>query len=83
MVITQPNLLDRVFHFLSDNPDPEEVLNLSTTKAESARIAELARKDRANTMSYAEEQEMHQYLLAERYVRLAKAKALERLAERE
>jgi hypothetical protein len=81
MVLAQSSLLDRVFHLLADNPNPEDILALYTTEEESNRITELAQKNRANELTYSEEQEMQQYLLAERYVRMAKAKALERLSK--
>ena len=80
MVLAQSSLLDRVFHFLTDNPSPEEVLDWYTTEVESARIGELIEKNRAGTLTVSDRQEVEQYFLAERYVRLAKAKALERLA---
>lgn len=73
------SILDRVFHLLATSPSPEEVLELHTTPEESSRLEELSKKNNAGTLTTEETFEIQQYLLAEKYVRLAKAHAFVKL----
>jgi len=73
------DMLDRVFYALAKAASPEEILSLHSTPEENERLEELAQKNRAGTLSINETLEINQYILAERYVRLAKAHAFLRL----
>lgn len=75
-MVAEADILDRVFHFFAGFPSPQEVLELHTSESESARIKHLTEKSKKNTISNEEERELEIYFRAEKYVRLAKAKAL-------
>jgi len=73
------DILDRVFSALARSVSPEEIMNIQSTSEENDRIEELAQKNRDGTLSIKEAFEVNQYLLAEKYVRLAKAHAYLRI----
>lgn len=75
MVPVQVGILDRVFYALARAASPEEILALHSTPEESERLEELSQKNRDGNLTTQEIVEIQQYLLAERYVRLAKAHA--------
>ncbi|MEM9929500.1 MAG: hypothetical protein AAF840_06760 [Bacteroidota bacterium] len=75
----QAGILDRVFHLLATSPSPEEIMSLHTTPEENSRLEELSKKNKEGTLSLEESYEIQQYLLAEKYVRLAKAHAFAKL----
>lgn len=75
----QVDILDRVFYALAKSATPEEILAIYSTPAESQRFDELTEKKIDGTLSSDEKYEVHQFLLAERYMRLAKAYAFAKL----
>ena len=79
MTIVRTPLLDRVFNVLADMPSPEDILAISATPEENARMDYLTRKAHEETLTEEERIEAQQYVLAERYVQLAKARALVKL----
>lgn len=78
-MVAQASMLDRVFYLLINLPSPEEILAISTTPEENLRLERLAEKKEMGKLTAAEEEEVKEYVLAEKYVRLAKAKAIRRL----
>lgn len=60
---------------LARSASPEAVLAVQATERETERFAQLARESKSRTLAFEEAMELHHYLLAERYVRLAKAHA--------
>lgn len=71
-----------VLEFLASLPTPEEVLALRPDPALTARVRELLEKNREGGLSSAEAEEWRRYAYAEHLVRLAKAKATQRLQAR-
>ena len=78
-MVAELNLLERVFMVLADSPRPEEVMALQTTEAENERLEYLQQRRNEGTLSVQELIEIEKYLDAERFVRLAKAKAFAKL----
>lgn len=72
-------LLSRVIDVLSDFPTPEIVMNLRTNEAEESRLEELSAKNEAGSLSFEERIELEHYRVAEHMVRMAKARAYNRL----
>jgi hypothetical protein len=75
-MVLEVDALDRVFHLLASFPTPEEVLLLKAIEEESQRFDFLLDKNRESTLSVQETEELNKFVLAERYMRMAKAKAL-------
>lgn len=82
MTATHPSLLDRIFHALANFPSPEDVLAISMTPEESRRVDYLIQRKKDGTITPEELQEAREYMRAERYVQLAKTKALMKLREK-
>jgi hypothetical protein len=68
-----------VLEFLAGLPSPEEMLALRPAPKLQTRIEALLDKNRTGGLSQAEEQEWTHYQYLEHLVRLAKAKALQKL----
>jgi hypothetical protein len=71
---------EEVLEFLADNPTPEQILSLRPSAGLQARVSELLEKRKAGSLSSRENIELERYLMLEHLVRLAKARARERLA---
>ena len=69
-----------VLEKLAELPSPQEVLALRPSPELQARITELLRKNRDEGLIPEEEAEWQRYELVEHLVRLAKARALAKLA---
>jgi predicted transcriptional regulator len=70
-----------VLELLATLPTPEEVLALQPSPSLEARVRELLEKNRAGGLLPAEEEEWRRYAYAEHLVRLAKARAAEKLKQ--
>jgi hypothetical protein len=70
-----------VLELLARLPTPEEVLALRPSSALEARVRELLEKNRAGGLSPAEEDEWRRYQYVEHLVRLAKARAAQKLKQ--
>jgi predicted transcriptional regulator len=70
-----------VLELLARLPAPEEVLALRPSPALEARVRELLEKNRAGGLSPPEEEEWRRYAYAEHLVRLAKARAAQKLKQ--
>jgi hypothetical protein len=79
MPLVEVGILDRVFYALARASSPEEILSLYSNEEENERLEELTQKNKAGELSITEMFELQQYLLAEKYVRLAKAHAFAKL----
>ena len=70
-----------ILELLATLPTPEEVLALRPSPALTARVHELLEKNREGALSPAEEDEWRRYAYAEHLVRLAKARAAQKLKQ--
>lgn len=75
-MVIEIDALDKVFHLLASFPTPQEVIELKASEEESNRFDFLVEKNRKNELSPSETEELDKFILAERYMRMAKAKAL-------
>jgi hypothetical protein len=71
-----------VFETLARLPSPEEVLALRPAQHLQDRIEELLAKNRAGGLSVEERREWDRYEYIEHLIRLAKARAMQRQAQR-
>jgi|GEM_PF-6935700 hypothetical protein len=76
------DILDRVFHALVKLASPEKIMALHSTPEENERIEELTPKNRDGTLSVNGTYGISNYILAEKYVRLAKAHAFLRIKQK-
>ena len=72
--------LTQVLEKLAELPSPQEVLALRPSGELQARISELLHKNREQGLTPAEETEWQRYEWVEHLVRMAKARALAKLA---
>lgn len=70
-----------VLEFLAGLPSPEEVMTLRPSPSLQARIDDLLARNRAGGLATAEEEEWRQIEALEHLVRMAKARARQRLNE--
>lgn len=75
-MVVEINALDRVFHLLASFPTPEEVIQLKASEEERSRFDFLTEQNKKNKLTPSESEELDKFILAERYMRMAKAKAL-------
>lgn len=68
-----------VLEFLASLPSPREILSLRPSDRLQSQIQDLLEKSRAGTLSYREEQDWERYEFLEHLVRMAKAKAHQKL----
>ena len=68
-----------VLEFLASLPTPQEIIALRPSEALQARISALLEKNRTGGLTHAEEQEWEQFQYLEHLVRLAKARAYQKL----
>jgi hypothetical protein len=66
--------------FLAGGTTPQGVIDFQPTEAAKARVGELIQKQKAMALSNDEGAELNQYLQIEHIMRLAKARARQRLA---
>ena len=65
---------------LASQPTPEQVLALRPSDAMQARVSELLRRSKSDGLSRGDESELDRYLYLEHLVRLAKARAIEKIS---
>lgn len=75
--------VDEVTQFLATLPAPEQILAFRASPAVEARIADLLEKSRAAGLTEDEEREWQTYEYAGHLIRMAKANAALKLAERD
>ncbi len=73
------NIYDELADLLA-SMDTEKVLHFHASPAAQQRLEILLEKNKVNELSPSEEQELEKYMAVEHIVRLAKARARQRLA---
>jgi hypothetical protein len=68
-----------VIEVLASQPTPEEILALHPTPALQERVSNLLRRNKHEGLTVEERAELDRYLVLEHLVRVAKARAFERL----
>ena len=77
MVITR--VFDEIVDFITSAPQPEQILNFKPSTAAQRRLETLLEKKREEGLSDNEKHELEQYLTIEHIMRLAKARARQRI----
>jgi hypothetical protein len=76
---TVETVYDHVADFIADM-NPSKLLELRATEVARERLTELIEKEKDAGLSPVEKDELDHYLVLERLIRLAKARARQRLA---
>jgi len=71
---------DTVADFIA-SMNPQKVLDMRASQEMQQRLEELIEKEKQEGLSAAEKDELDHYIVLERLIRLAKARALYRLAQ--
>lgn len=77
MVITR--VFDEIVDFITSAPQPEQILNFKPSTAAQRRLETLLEKKREEGLNDNEKHELEQYLTIEHIMRLAKARARQRI----
>lgn len=77
MVITR--VFDEIVEFITSAPQPEQILNFKPSTVAQRRLESLLDKKREEGLNEVEKHELEQYLTIEHIMRLAKARARQRL----
>ena len=73
---------DELVDFIAKASTPREVIEFQPSPATKERVFQLLRRDKSSTgLEPEEKQELERFLVLEHLLRLAKAKARERLAQ--
>lgn len=78
MVATR--FFDEIVDFLTSCPTPEEVLAFKASANLQARADVLLEKNREGTLTPSEKEELDQFMVIEHLMRLAKARARQRIS---
>ena len=78
MVVTR--VFDEIVDLITSAPQPEQILNFKPSIAAQRRLEMLLDKQREEGLTDDEKHELEQYLTIEHIMRLAKARARQRLA---
>ena len=78
MVVTR--VFDEIVDFITSTPQPEQILKFKPSADAQMRLESLLDKKREDGLSADENHELEQYLTIEHIMRLAKARARQRLA---
>ncbi len=70
---------DEIVDFIAAGTTPQSVIDFRPSEATKAKVAELIRRQKTSSLSAEEEAELNQYLQLEHLMRLAKARARQRL----
>lgn len=71
---------DEIVDFITSAPSPAQILAFKPSAAMQSRVNELLEKKREGSLTEPEAREVEQFLMLEHLMRLAKAKARQRLA---
>lgn len=71
---------DEIIDFIASGPSPQEILAFKPSASMQNRVDELLEKKRESGLSESEAREVEQFLMVEHIMRLAKARARQRLA---
>ncbi|HBE19710.1 MAG TPA: hypothetical protein DEG17_24115 [Cyanobacteria bacterium UBA11149] len=77
------NFIDekQIIDLLASQPTPEEILAIKPSAEFQSRVSDLLGQSKAGTLSAKGEAELERYLTIEHLVRLAKARAFEKLRQ--
>lgn len=70
---------DEMVDFITSAPLPEQILTFKPSTTSILRLEKLLDKKRSEMLSLSEQQELDQFLLVEHLMRMAKARAKQRL----
>ncbi len=70
---------DEIVDFIAAGTTPQSVIDFRPSEATKAKVAELIRRQKTSSLSAEEEAELNQYLQLKHLMRLAKARARQRL----
>ena len=73
-------IFDEIVDFITSAPLPEQILSYKPSLKAQNRLEELLERKREQELSEGDKHELEQYLLIEHLMRLAKARARQRLA---
>jgi hypothetical protein len=71
---------EELVEFIAGGTTPQAVIDFRPSELTKARVAELIHRQKTTSLSAEETGELNQYLLIEHVMRLAKARARQRLA---
>ncbi len=72
---------DEFVDFIASGSTPQSVIDFRPSEETKAHVAELIRRQKADSLSLDETAELNQYLHIEHLMRLAKARARQRLQQ--
>ena len=78
MVVTR--VFDEIVDFITSAPHPEQIINFKPSTTAQRRLEMLLDKQREEGLTDVEKHELEQYLTIEHIMRLAKARARQRIA---
>lgn len=70
---------DEIVDFITSAPHPEQILSFRPSDKSVKRLEELVQKNQEDNLDEQEKNELQQYMLVEHLMRLAKARARQRL----
>jgi hypothetical protein len=70
---------DEIVDFITSAPRPEQILSFRPSEKSVKRLEELVEKNQEGSLDEQEKHELQQYMLIEHLMRLAKARARQRL----
>ncbi len=70
---------DEIVDFITSAPRPEQILSFRPSEKSVRRLEELVEKNQEGNLDEQEKHELQQYMLIEHLMRLAKARARQRL----
>lgn len=71
---------DEIVDFITSAPRPEQILAFRPSEKSVKRLEELVQKNQEGDLDEKEKHELQQFMLVEHLMRLAKARARQRLA---
>jgi hypothetical protein len=74
------NCYEEVIDFIASGPSPNDVVSFRVSEGGNQRVSLLIEREKAGDLSAAEKSELDHYLELEHIMRLAKARARQRLA---
>ena len=78
--MTLSKVFDELVELITSAPQPEQIVHFKPSPAAQKRLEELLLKKREDVLNDDEKHELEQYLTIEHIMRLAKARARQRLA---
>jgi hypothetical protein len=75
-----PRVFDEIIDFITSGPMPQDIIAFKPSEQLVKRIEVLLERKRKEALSDADREELEQYMVIEHIMRLAKARARQRLA---